>query len=68
MQQPDYRDQSEPEVNSQNEENSLSEITDPQKQETIQLEHTEKEAEELVSRSASQTCTWVHGSRLKFLI
>lgn len=68
MQQPDYRDQSEPEVNSQNEENSLSEITDPRKQETIQLEDIEKEAEALVSRSESQTVTRVHGSSLKFLL
>lgn len=57
MQQPDYRDQSEPEVNSQNEGNSLSEITDPRKQETIQLEHIEKETEALVSRSEAQTFT-----------
>lgn len=57
MQQPGYRDQSEPEVNSQNEESSQSEITEPRKQENIQLEHTEKEADALVSRSKSQTFT-----------
>lgn len=51
MQQPDNRDQSEPEVNSQTEENSQSDITEHRKQEHSQLEHTEKEADALVSHS-----------------
>lgn len=73
MQQPDNRDQSEPEVNSQTEENSQSDITEHRKQENNQLEHTEKEADALVSHSKSlkfiiyiMRGTNIHISELQF--
>lgn len=58
MQQPDYRDPSEPEVKGQTEENSQSDINETQMQENNQLEQREKEADDApVSRSKSQSFT-----------
>nr|XP_046251754.1 protein SOGA1 isoform X2 [Scatophagus argus] len=48
---PDYRDQSEPEVKSQTEENSQSDISEIHKQENSQLEQEEKEADALSVQS-----------------
>lgn len=56
MQQPDYRDQSEPEVKGQTEENSQSDINVTQNQENGQPEDGEKEADDaLVSRKKAQS-------------
>lgn len=58
MQQPDYRDQSEPEVKGQTEENSQSDSQETQEQDDSQLEQREKETDDvLVSRSKSQPFT-----------
>lgn len=58
MQQPDYRDQSEPEMKGQTEEDSQSDSNETQKQEDSQLEQGEKEADDaLVSRSKSRPFT-----------
>lgn len=54
-QQPDYRDQSEPEIKSHTEENRLSDITEPRNEENCNLEHAEKEANASVSHSKSST-------------
>lgn len=45
MQQPDFRDQLEPEANDETEENSQSDSNALQNQETIQLQHEEKETD-----------------------
>lgn len=59
MQQPDYRDQSEPEVKCQTEENSQSDSDTVQKQEITPLEQEEKETDEaLVSRPKAPSFTW----------
>ncbi|KAM9350316.1 microtubule cross-linking factor 2 [Symphorus nematophorus] len=47
--QPDYRDQSEQEVNGQTEENSQSDINETQKQENSQLEQGEKETDDALA-------------------
>lgn len=56
--QPDYRDQSEPEVKGETEENSQSDIIVTQKQENSQPEDGEKEADDALPTSSSdlQTC------------
>ncbi|XP_051280847.1 protein SOGA1 isoform X2 [Dicentrarchus labrax] len=50
---PDYRDQSEPEVEGQTEENSQSDINETQKQESSQLEQGEKEADDALPVQSS---------------
>lgn len=58
IQQIDHRDQSELEMKGKTEENSHSDITELQKQENRQLDHTEKETDTLVSPSKSFTHLW----------
>lgn len=55
MQQPDYRDQSEVEANSQSEDSGQSQIGEPGKQEISQMENADTETDEPVSLSHSET-------------
>ncbi|XP_070695715.1 microtubule cross-linking factor 2 [Pempheris klunzingeri] len=66
--QPDYRDQSEPEVKGQTEESSQSDINETEKQENSQLEQGEKEADEALPVQSSDIQTWLseaEGSALR---
>lgn len=59
MQQPDYRDQTEAEVNDDIQENGQSDSSELQNQETSQLQHQEEEADgAVVSTSNAQSMTF----------